>query len=127
VLADKMKSLRERARLTQQELATKADLSWSMVAQIEQGRKPDLRVSTLIRLAVALGIRPTELFETFVEEGIPPRRKRGSEEPPEKPQRPGKRRGRPARVGSDPEPNARGKQEPSATRSRDQGRDRRKP
>src|SRR5271166_2428236 len=117
-----MKTLRERARLTQQELATKADLSWSMVAQIEQGRKPDLRVSTLIRLALALGIRPTELFETFVEAGIQPRRKRDSEEPPEKPQRPGGRRGRPARVDVDAKPNATEKQEASTTRSRNRDR-----
>src|SRR5438105_370867 len=63
MLGAQLRELRERAGLTQQQLATRAGLSWSTVAHIEQGRKPDLRVSTLVRLAGALGVPPTELFE----------------------------------------------------------------
>jgi transcriptional regulator with XRE-family HTH domain len=98
MLAEKLRELRERANMTQQDVATRADLSWSMVAQIEQGRKPDLRVSTLIRLAEALGVPAVELFEAFVEAGTRPRRKRGRGEPlpADKPENPGRRRGRPA-------------------------------
>ena len=96
MLADKIRLLREQAGLTQQEVATRAGLSWSMVAHIEQGRKPDLRISTLIRLSNALGVPPTDLFATFVEEGVQPRRKRGGgEQLHEKPERPGRPRGRP--------------------------------
>ena len=98
MLAEKMRSLREKAGLTQQDLATAAALSISMISQIEQGRKPDLRISTLIHLAEALGIEPGELFAVFVEQGVAPRKKRGAGvAPPEKAERTGRPRGRPAK------------------------------
>jgi transcriptional regulator with XRE-family HTH domain len=37
MLKDKFKKLREKAGISQQEVATKAGLSWSLIAQIEQG------------------------------------------------------------------------------------------
>ena len=69
-LQDALKSLREKAGVSQQELASRAGLSWSLVAQIEQGKKLDLRVSTLLRLAEVLGIEPAELLRVFAEGGI---------------------------------------------------------
>jgi transcriptional regulator with XRE-family HTH domain len=101
MLAEKIRSLREKAGLTQQEVATRAGLSWSMVAHIEQGRKPDLRVSTLIRLSGALGVPAADLFAIFVEEGVESRRSRGEGGGPrDRPEKPGRPRGRPRGSGA---------------------------
>ena len=56
MLKDKFKKLREKAGISQQEVATKSGLSWSLIAQIEQGKKNDVRVSTLLGIAKALGV-----------------------------------------------------------------------
>ena|ERR1017187_5812896 len=67
MLKDKFKKLREKARISQQEVATRAGLSWSLIAQIEQGKKIDVRVSTLLGLAKALGVDPGVLLAAFAE------------------------------------------------------------
>jgi transcriptional regulator with XRE-family HTH domain len=54
-LKDRLRELRTAAGLTQQELAVKAGLSVSAVVQLEAGRVPDPRVSTMKALAKALG------------------------------------------------------------------------
>jgi transcriptional regulator with XRE-family HTH domain len=51
-----VKELRDAAGITQQELATRAGLSISLVTQIEQGSKADPKLSTLHALAQALGV-----------------------------------------------------------------------
>ena len=56
-------TLREAAKLSQQEVAARAELSESMVAKMEQGRKADPRASTIIALAKALSVRPGQLIE----------------------------------------------------------------
>jgi transcriptional regulator with XRE-family HTH domain len=43
------------------QLAVRAGLSLSVVSQIEQGSIPDPRVSTLLKLAAALGVTLDEL------------------------------------------------------------------
>ena len=67
MLKDIFKKLREKAGLSQQEVATKAGLSWSMIAQIEQGKKSDVRVSTLLGMARALGVDADVLLAAFAE------------------------------------------------------------
>ena len=67
MLKDKFKKLREKAGISQQEVATKAGLSWSLIAQIEQGKKIDVRVSTLLGLAKALGVDAGVLLAAFAE------------------------------------------------------------
>jgi transcriptional regulator with XRE-family HTH domain len=67
MLKDIFKKLREKAGLSQQEVATKAGLSWSLVAQIEQGKKSDVRVSTLLGLARALGVDAGVMLAAFAE------------------------------------------------------------
>ncbi len=62
-LALRLKALRESSGLSQQEIAVKADLSLSLVAKLEQGKKADPRASTLLALADALGVRPGRLLE----------------------------------------------------------------
>ena len=67
MLKDKFKKLREKAGISQQEVATKAGLSWSLIAQIEQGKKSDVRVSTLLGIAKALGVDAGVLLAAFAE------------------------------------------------------------
>lgn len=52
----RLKAFREHAGLSQQELAVKAGVSVSMVSHIEQGQKKDVKLSTLVTLAEALGV-----------------------------------------------------------------------
>jgi transcriptional regulator with XRE-family HTH domain len=56
MLARRLRDMREAAGLSQQELAVKAGLSVSVVSQIEQGKKADPRMSTVVALASALGV-----------------------------------------------------------------------
>jgi transcriptional regulator with XRE-family HTH domain len=67
MLKDVFKKLREKAGISQQEVATKAGLSWSLIAQIEQGKKIDVRVSTLLGIAKALGVDAGVLLAAFAE------------------------------------------------------------
>lgn len=71
-IAYRLQTLREAAKLSQQEVADKADLSLSLIAKMEQGRKADPRASTVLALAAALGVRPGELLEDLVDppEGV---------------------------------------------------------
>lgn len=68
VVARLVKVLRLRRGLTQEGLAFRSGLSISLVARVEQGRKLDLRLSTVDKLAAALGVSPAELLG-----GRPPR------------------------------------------------------
>jgi transcriptional regulator with XRE-family HTH domain len=61
-LARRVKEHREAAGLSQQALAVAAGLSISMVAQIEQGVRVDPRVSTLLGIARALGVKVDDLI-----------------------------------------------------------------
>jgi transcriptional regulator with XRE-family HTH domain len=61
-VGERVRRLRKRAKLTQQELAGKAGISLSNLAQIEQGQKVDPRVSTITALAEALGVDVNELL-----------------------------------------------------------------
>jgi transcriptional regulator with XRE-family HTH domain len=70
-LAVRLKRLREAAGLSQQDLAVAAGLSVGMVAQLEQGKRADPRVSTVAGLARVLGVTIDELVA-----GAKPRRKR---------------------------------------------------
>jgi transcriptional regulator with XRE-family HTH domain len=63
VLSVRIKSLREAAGLSQQEVAMRGELSLSLVAKLEQGKKADPRASTLLALAKALSVRPGKLLD----------------------------------------------------------------
>jgi DNA-binding XRE family transcriptional regulator len=62
LIATRVKKLREAAGLSQEDLAGKARLSLSAICKIEQGKKPDPRVSTVQALAAALGVDCTALL-----------------------------------------------------------------
>jgi transcriptional regulator with XRE-family HTH domain len=62
-LSQRIKSLREASGLSQQDVATRGDLSLSLVAKLEQGKKADPRASTILSLAAALGVKPGQLLD----------------------------------------------------------------
>ena len=62
-LARRLKALREQAGLSQQDVAVRGDLSLSLVAKLEQGKKADPRASTILALAEALGVKPGALLD----------------------------------------------------------------
>jgi transcriptional regulator with XRE-family HTH domain len=74
----RLKALREAAALSQQQLAFRAGVSVSMVSHIEQGQKKDVRLSTLVTLAEALGLDVGRLALelTRPEEEKPPAKRR---------------------------------------------------
>lgn len=62
-IAGRVQELREKAGLSQQEVAERGELSLSLVAKLEQGKKGDPRASTLLALATALGVKPGALLD----------------------------------------------------------------
>ncbi len=61
-VATNLKAVRLKKKLTQEQLAEKADLSVSMISMLERGqRHPPL--DTLEQLAGALGVKPAALLE----------------------------------------------------------------
>ena len=65
LLGRRIAAARELADLTQDELARHASLTQSTIARIEKGRKPGLRVETLLAIARALGSSLDALVGTF--------------------------------------------------------------
>ncbi len=61
-LPDRLRQLRQKAELTQEEFAEKARLGYKYYQQIEAGRKEDIRISTLERLARGHGLEIWELL-----------------------------------------------------------------
>ena len=61
-LLKRLRRLRQRAGLTQEEFAERAGMSYKYYQQIESGRKSDLRLSTLERLARAHGMKLSSLL-----------------------------------------------------------------
>jgi transcriptional regulator with XRE-family HTH domain len=61
----RLKELRERAALSQEDLAMKSDVSRATIARLEAGARP-ARPSTRRKLAKALGVQPDELSNSHV-------------------------------------------------------------
>jgi transcriptional regulator with XRE-family HTH domain len=61
-LARRLRELREARELSQQALAVAAGLSVSIVSQIEQGKRENPRVKTVLALAEALGVGVGQLL-----------------------------------------------------------------
>jgi transcriptional regulator with XRE-family HTH domain len=78
-IAFRLRTLREAAGLSQQEVAERADLSLSPITKMEQARKADPRASTIIALAAALGVKPGQLIEDLTPppDGMFPDKKKG--------------------------------------------------
>jgi transcriptional regulator with XRE-family HTH domain len=60
-IGDRLKDLRVRRALTQEELAEKADVGTNTVARLERN-ETEPHMSTLRKLAQALGVDPSELI-----------------------------------------------------------------
>ena len=58
----KIKELREAARMTQEELAEKSNVSRTTIIAIEKNEDKDVKTTTLYKLAVALGTTIDNLF-----------------------------------------------------------------
>ena len=63
VICINVKRIRVSKKLTQQQLAEKAQLAINTVAEIEQQRVENLRLSTITALGSALEIKPLDLFK----------------------------------------------------------------
>jgi transcriptional regulator with XRE-family HTH domain len=61
-LLKRVRALREAMGLTQERFAERAGLSYKYYQAVEGGRKSDLRLSTIIKLAAGLGIEVWQLF-----------------------------------------------------------------
>jgi len=55
-LATSLKSARERLGWSRETLAHESGLSWAAITQIESGRRREVRASSLLALASALGV-----------------------------------------------------------------------
>ena len=59
----RLRELRERAALSQEDLAKKAGVARATIADLEANKRP-ARPSTRRKLAEALGVEPAELMDT---------------------------------------------------------------
>jgi len=62
-LLARIRALREAHGLTQEAFAERAGLAYKHYQQVEAGRKFDVRLSTLIKVAEALGLTLSELVD----------------------------------------------------------------
>jgi transcriptional regulator with XRE-family HTH domain len=62
-LGDKLREARRREALTQGELAEKSGVGITTIVRLERGQIIEPRVSTLRKLAGALGLEPRDLLE----------------------------------------------------------------
>ena len=61
ILGENIRTHRRVMKWSQEKLAEKADLHHNDVGEIERGEK-DATIDTLVKLAKALGVRPSELL-----------------------------------------------------------------
>ncbi|MCW0131860.1 helix-turn-helix domain-containing protein [Burkholderia pseudomallei] len=61
-ISQRLKTIRRRVGLSQDELAARASLARPNLASVEQGRRANLRLATLSRLADALGVDVLDFF-----------------------------------------------------------------
>ena len=62
-LSKKIKELRKKQGLTQERLAELTETSYKYIQRIEGRNPPDVRLTTVVRLAKALKVKPAELIE----------------------------------------------------------------
>jgi transcriptional regulator with XRE-family HTH domain len=62
-LLARIRALREAHGFTQETFAERAGLTYKHYQQVEAGRKFDIRLSTLIKVASALGLKLSELVD----------------------------------------------------------------
>ena len=75
-LLNRLKQLRGAHGLTQERFAELSGISYKYYQAIETGRKPDLRLSTLQRLAAAYGIEVWQLLAPAQPKTSPPQKRK---------------------------------------------------
>jgi transcriptional regulator with XRE-family HTH domain len=71
-LGRRIAAARELCDLTQHELATRAGLTQATIARIEKGRKPGLRLETIVAIAETLGVSLDALVSRAAEGDVFP-------------------------------------------------------
>jgi len=61
-VAKNVRAGREKLKLSQEALAERADMHWTFISGVERG-KFNLSLSSLVRIAKALGCEPDELLK----------------------------------------------------------------
>ena len=61
--ASHLRKLREKAGLTQEELAGRADVATRHIQRLESKSPAPAKIDTLVKLAKGLGVRPAKLLE----------------------------------------------------------------
>ena len=59
----KIKELRSKRRITQEELAELTKTSYKYIQRIEGKNPPDIRLTTIERIAKALRVKPSKLID----------------------------------------------------------------
>jgi len=62
IVGKRIKELRKKVRLTQEELAEKAGVDYKYLQRIEGKTPPNLKLETIEDIAHALKVNPTKLF-----------------------------------------------------------------
>jgi len=62
-LGKKIKELRKKRGITQEKLAELTETSYKYIQRIEGKNPPDIRLTTIVRLAKALKVKPADLLE----------------------------------------------------------------
>jgi len=62
-LGRRIKEIRKKRGITQEELAEFIDTSYKYIQRIEGKNPPDVRLTTIVRLAKALKVKPAELLK----------------------------------------------------------------
>ena len=62
-LGEKIKEFRRKRGITQEQLAELSETSYKYIQRIEGKNPPDIRLTTIARLAKALKIKPAELLK----------------------------------------------------------------
>lgn len=57
-IGDKLKSLREKRKMTRQELADSTGISYSYIAKIENGERTEVSLENIEKLSIALKVDP---------------------------------------------------------------------
>ncbi len=68
----KIRALREQHGWTQKDLSLKSGIDQSLISALETDRKEDVRFSTMMALAGALGVQPHQLLASLESEPIAP-------------------------------------------------------
>lgn len=58
----KIKEMRHEKKISQQELAEKANVSRTVISQLESGARTVTKTDTLVKIADALGVKVEDIF-----------------------------------------------------------------